>query len=131
MGKIPTKHNPYASGLVVHSAVITAGAESNDTRAITVQLKDQNGKNLEQRVAVLAYLSSDAGGGTPHATPADTLTATTGALMVMVTGLAMLLITDATGKVVFNLTQDATATYYLHLLAPDGSLISSNAIAFA
>ncbi len=111
----------------------TIGDEIANVRNVAVQLKDSAGVNLAVRANVLAYLSTDSGGGNLVATAPDGGVAigANGVAIPLVADKAFRLTTNATGAVDLDIEESGDATYYLTLVMPDGRLVVSNAIAFA
>ena len=113
-------------------ATITVGAESDDVVNVAIQLTDGNGDSLDNQAAVLAYLSDAATGAGLGTTAADTVAiGTDGVLAELVAGKAYVLISDATGAVDIDVTQDAADTLYLILLLPSGKVVASSVLTFA
>ena len=56
---------------------------------------------------------------------------TDGVLAELVAGKAYVLISDATGAVDIDVTQDAADTLYLILLLPSGKVVASSVLTFA
>jgi len=120
--------NVYRSRLA--DATITVGAENTNVRAITIQLKDENGVDLATRAAVLAVLLLDANGDAFAATGGSTGIAigTDGALLALVAKKAWVLISEADGDIDLTWTDTGTEAAYLALLMPNGRLVISAAL---
>jgi hypothetical protein len=110
----------------------TVGAENTNVINVAIQLKDaRTGSDLAERRAVLAFLSQDANGDAVVGTALDTVAiGTDGVAIPLVAGKCYLLISEADGDIDINITEDATGTYYLFVLA-NGQLHRSGAITFA
>ena len=131
-GKIPAKHNPFKAADVVATASITVGAEAADVINVAIQLKDARGQDLGVRGSLLAYISDDAEGDDVAATAPDTVAiGTDGLAIALVTGKCFLLTSEVDGDIDIDITENGVDTFYLHLVMPDGSLVSSGAITFA
>lgn len=120
--------NVYRSRLA--DATITVGAENANVRAITIQLKDENGVDLATRAAVLAVLLLDANGDAFAATGGSTGIAigTDGALLALVAKKAWVLISEADGDIDLTWTDTGTEAAYLALLMPNGRIVISAAL---
>jgi hypothetical protein len=115
-------------------ASFVIGAESGgNVINVGIQLKlDKSQVDSAARKAVYAYLSDDANGDSLAATAIDAAAiGTDGLLISLVTGKCWLLVSEADGDIDVNLTQDATGTWYLILVMPNGRLVPSGAITFA
>ncbi len=128
----PAKDNPFKARNAVNLATITVGTELADVINVGIQFKDANGNECAERVSVLAYLSTDAEGDDVAGTALDTVAiGTDGVAIPLVAGKCYQLISEADGDVDINITENATGTWYLILVMPDGSLVASGAITFA
>ncbi len=113
------------------SATISVGAEETNVVNVAIQLTDGAGDNLDNQAAVIAYLSDAATGAGLATTAADTVAiGTDGVLAEIVSGQVYVLISDATGAVDINVTQDAADTLYLILLLPSGKVVASSVLTF-
>ena len=128
-GVIAASHLAAAMQAVIPGATITAAAEAADVRAITVQVTDAAGVANANRflarvwIAATAYAVPDATG--------NTVAVTTGTIIETKTAHAdYVVLTDAAGKVVFNLTVAGAATRYV-MVEIDGRVYASAAITFA
>lgn len=112
------------------NATITVGAESNDVRAITIQLKDGDGVDLAHRAAVLIVLFADANGDAFVTTGGSTGIAigTDGALLALVAKKAFIAISEADGDIDLTWTDTGTEAAYLAVLRPDGRFIVGAAL---
>ena len=107
---------------------VTFGAEGSHVRAICLQARDAGNNNLAARVKARFWIAT-ADFGAPSATD-NTVAITTGAqLQEIVADADYEVISDATGKIVFNLTVSGTANRYV-LAELDGRIYSSGVIAF-
>jgi predicted RecA/RadA family phage recombinase len=114
------------------TGTVTAAAEAVHARVVTVQLKDSEGNNLAEQRLVRLCVNATASLGTPTATATDTFGApSAGTIFKTVTAKAEYeVVTDATGKYVFEITHnDAGTSRYIDVFA-DSKPISSAAIAF-
>ena len=114
-------------------ATVTVAAEDSNTVAVSIQLEDGAGVELTDRASCLAYLSDDATGDSIAATAPDGGVAigTDGLAIPLIAGKCFLLTSEATGDIDLVVTESGTATWYLILIMPDGSLIASDAITLA
>lgn len=128
---IAKKHNPFASRDLVGHATMTVGAEVGDVIVVAIQLKDAQGRDLQVRGAVEAYLSDDANGDSVAGTAPDTVAAgTDGVYIPLVAGKRFTLISEVDGDIDLSITENGSDTWYLVLIMPDGSLMVSDAITF-
>lgn len=130
--KVRNKQNPYFSGLVGRVRY-TVGTETSNTITVTIQYQDVNGNDIGQRAACLWYLSTDANGDNVAASaPSGGIAVgTDGLLIEAVTDKFGLMVSEADGDVDVVLTETSTPTFYLVVVAHDGSLWPSSAITFA
>lgn len=121
----------HFSGLKLFDVKFTVGTEVVDAIPITVQLKDNYGFDLKARKSLLFYLAEDANGDIPETTaPTGGIAASVGKLIESVNNLSGLLITDANGKAVIDITDIGTLTFYLVVVLPDGRRAVSGPITF-
>jgi hypothetical protein len=118
---------------VGYNATIVVGAEADDVINVAIQLKDYDGTDLAVRASVLAYLSDAAAGESETATaPSAGVTAgTDGGCIPLVEDKVFLLTSEADGDIDVAITEDATATWYLVVVLPNGKRVVSDAITFA
>jgi len=112
------------TGEIPYSATITIGAEADDKRDVTVQLKDYSNTNLAKVSTVIGYLTNISG----TLTVSDTAT---GEVEALVAGSVYRLITDNTGEIVIQFGAAAAASCYLNVALPNGTVIRSAQIVFA
>ncbi len=111
-------------------ATITVGAEASNVRAITIQLKDANGNDINYvetvQVAVFANAALTAfastGGSIGIAIGTD------GALLPIVAKKLFLLTSEADGDIDLTWTDTGTEAAYLALYLPNGRVIVSDAL---
>ena len=117
---------------VVHDATITVPAISSDTFAVTIQLKDWAGNDLEEAAHIHCYVSSTSTGLDPTAISAEITTTSggDGATLVSLAKYSWELISEADGDIAIDVTDDGSDTLYLVLVMPDGRLVVSGALAF-
>jgi hypothetical protein len=116
----------------LYGATITVGAETGgNTINVAIQLTDPTGANLAKSAALVAYLSDDAAGLSITATGPSTETAigTDGDLGVLLTKKVYLFVSEADGSIDVDVVESGSATWYLVLVMPNGSLVVSDAIA--
>lgn len=107
-----------------YATVAFAAGAVNVTQA-TVQLKDGFGKNIAGRRRVEFYMSTDVNGsGLTASAYSGNVTATAGAILTAITAKKHFIgVTDATGKIVFTITDTAEpATERVVVVNADGSL---------
>ncbi len=114
----------------LRDATITVGAENTNVRAITIQLKDEEGNDMAVRTPVLAFLLADANGDAFVTTGGSTGIAigTDGALLALVAKKVFLLISEADGDIDLTWTDTGTEAAYLALLMPNGRMVISAAL---
>lgn len=111
-------------------ATIAVGAESANVRAITIQLKDALGQDINYRQIVDVFVFADANGDAFASTGGSTGIAigTDGALLAVVAKKHFKIISEADGDVDLTYTDTGTEACYLGLLLPTGRLIISSAL---
>lgn len=111
-------------------AEITVGAEDNNVRDITIQLKDANGNDLTQRQMVMAVVLADAKGDAFATTGGSTgiEIGTDGALLALVAKKVFLLISEDDGDIDLTWTDTGSEAAYLGLILPNGRMIISDAL---
>jgi len=117
-----------AGGLA--GASIVVGAKVTNTRPITVQLKDGQGKDLAYRGAVHVALLLDVNGDNFAVTGGTTGIAigTDGALLPIVTKKHWLAISEADGDIDLTWTDTGTEVAYVAIILPNGKMIISTAL---
>lgn len=111
----------------------TVGTKVATTINVAVQLQDVRGRNVAERVGARVYLSdaSTGAGITATATTTALAVGTNGSLLaILVTGKMMEVLTDASGRFDINVIQSSTASYYMVVILPDGSIAVSTVITF-
>lgn len=137
--KIPARHNPFKSPMVVQDYGFTIGAEGTNTITVNVQARDANRKDVEQAVSGRFYFSSDSVGLDVVTTPPSTLTTagTDGAITPIESGGSsaqgkqFFFTTEADGDLDLVIVEAGALTVYLVFVNPDGSLSVSSAVTFA
>ncbi len=114
----------------VASASITVGAEASNVRAIAIQLKDGQGRDLAIRSAVQIAVLADANGDAFVATGGSSGIAvgTDGALLPVVAKKLFLAISEADGDIDLTWTDTGTEAAYLAVILPNGKMIISAAL---
>jgi hypothetical protein len=126
--------NLVAQGLAITSpcadASITVGDENTNVRAITIQLKDANGKDLAESGTVWAAVFADSGRAAFASTGGSTGLAigTDGAALTVVAKKLFLLTSETDGDVDLTWTDTGTEAAYLGLLLPTGRWVMSSAL---
>lgn len=131
--RIAEKHNPFLSGGVGGATFGTLTAEAANARTQSVQLTDENGKDVNFIAVVRMFLSLDAAGTDVVAVAATSLLAGTDGSVVSaeVTGKVTTFQSEADGDVDVVITDAAVRSVYLCVQLPNGKLVVSGAIAFA
>jgi len=111
-GKIAVANMAAAVQDLMPTMSITAGAEAAHARLITFQVKDAASNNLSEYCIIRFFINATASYTAPSATGTDTFGApSAGAIMVTNTAKAdYTVVTDATGKYVFELTHNDAGT---------------------
>jgi len=105
---------------------VSAGSQSDHTRAITIQLQDADGNSLGERVLVQLWID-DSAYGAADAT-GNAVSVTTGTTLETITANAhYTVVSDGNGTVVFDLTVGAGGTRYI-MAEIDGRIYSSGAV---
>ena len=127
----PAKENPFRAACAANLASFVIGAEGGNVINVGIQLQDANGNDVVERVSVLAYLSNEANGDAVAGVAIDTVAiGTDGLLIPIVTGKMFQLVSESDGDIDINFTEDGTTSWYLHLIMPDGSIVSSGVFTY-
>lgn len=131
---LETTGNLVGNGLQITrpcvDASITVGAENANVRAITIQLKDANGDDIDyvETVELILYLNAAmtafaaTGGSTGIAIGAD------GALLAVVAKKYFLATSEADGDIDLTWTDTGTEAAYLGVRLPNGRVVISDAL---
>lgn len=113
-------------------ASISVGAEDTNVVAVTIQLKDENGDDLTDKAGVYAWLSDDDNGDDIAATApsAGWAIGTDGLLIPVVADKAAILISEDDGDIDLEVTEAGADTFYLNVLLPNGTVVTSDALTF-
>jgi hypothetical protein len=111
-------------------ASITVGAEVGDARAITIQLKDANGNDINyvEEVEIGVFLTADrlayvvTGGSTGIAIGTD------GALLALVAKKRFVATSEADGDIDLTWTDTGTEAAFLGVKLPNGRYVMSGAL---
>ena len=111
-------------------ATITVGAEAADARAITIQLKDAKGADIDyvETVELILFLNAArtafvvTGGSTGIAIGTD------GALLAIVAKKYFLATSEADGDIDLTWTDTGTEAAYLGVRLPNGRIVMSSAL---
>lgn len=133
LGQAPAGHlvrNSLAVTQPCVDASITVGAENTNVRAITIQLKDANGNDIDYacQVGIAVYLSADmlayvvTGGSTGIAIGTD------GALLTVVAKKYFLATSEVDGDIDLTWTDTGTEAAYLGVILPNGRVVVSSAL---
>ena len=111
-------------------ATITVGAESTDVRAITIQLKDATGADINYVEHVRASLFTTSGMTAYATTGGSTGIAigTDGALLALVNKKVFILTSESDGDIDLTWTDSGTEPAFLALHLPNGRTIVSAAL---
>ncbi len=111
-------------------ASITVGAENTNVRAITIQLKDAQGDDINYVETVEILLFLDAGGLAFAATGGSTGIAigTDGALLPVVAKKYFKATSEADGDIDLTWTDTGTEVAFLAVRLPNGRLVFSSAL---
>lgn len=115
----------------VADASITVGAEASNVRAITIQLKKDDGSDIAERQAVHVFVLADANGDAIVGTGGSTGIAigTDGAILAtLVAKKAFIVISEADGDIDLTWTDTGTEVAYLGVLLPNGKVVISAAL---
>lgn len=133
MNRLKKKYLRFLTG-VVGSVTFTVGTEATNVINVAVQVKDENGKAIAQRVCLDVWLSDAAtGAGVVATAPSGTVVIGTNGTLLDVTGAKKLfkVWTDAQGRFDINITEAGVKTEYLAVKLPDGSINVSGAVSHA
>lgn len=111
-------------------ASITVGAENTNVRAITIQLKDAKGNDINYVETVELILFLDAGRTAFVATGGSTGIAigTDGALLAIVAKKYFIATSEADGDIDLTWTDTGTEAAYLGVRLPNGRIVMSSAL---
>ncbi len=127
------KDNPYFCN-EAGRVEFTIGAEAANVIRVTAALKrPQAGISVGKRLAVRAYLSTDAEGDniTESAPDGGVVVGTKGIVIPLIAGKAFELVTNASAEVNIDITESTAKTFYLIVVLPTGETVASSAITFA
>ena len=114
-------------------ATITVGTKASHAYPITIQLLGQSGTDMKYSAVVDVYLSTDAAGGTmasaTHSAGLDILTDGT-IIKEHTADVYQTLKSEADGDIGLTVTLQASYTVYLHVILPNGRVITSSALAY-
>lgn len=131
--------NQRFTNQMLGGATFKLDIEAANERTVSIQLLDKEGREMQQRASLWAYLSSDANGDALEAV-SGTLTIASGTDGIVHLASAansaghstFMLTSEADGDIDVSITQTSGAdTFYLVLVMPDGSRVISGAITFA
>lgn len=105
------------------------GANTDASRTVTIQLKDNAGNNLAVATGALVWLSDAAGGAASSTAPSTPLSASTGTLVKLDSvGTLGVAVSNASGVIALVIADASNVTWYVNILAGDGKLYSSAAV---
>lgn len=113
-----------------HDADVTVGDQSSNARAITIQLKDYAGNDLEERASIIAYISGASGGDALCTTAFDTFEVDGDGVVIktLTTGTIIQLVSESDGDIGLTIEDTQARTGYLNLIMPDGRLVKGGAV---
>lgn len=131
--QLPNEKNPYQTN-AVDDASFTKAAETANMIAVTIQAKARK-RVIAKRVWLNVWLSDAATGVGLVATAPDggVAAGASGNIQnAFVASKMFKCLTDATGKLILNITHAAGAkTLYVGVEMPDGTIVVSTAVTFA
>lgn len=119
---------------LVVAPTLTITPEVGDDVVVTVQLKNLAGENVAEKRLLTWWVSDTAGGVLAATAPSGGVAVSGGiAVQVLTTNKSGIAMTDATGEVIFTLTEAGTDTFYLNvsLDGMGGQFVSSGDLDFA
>ena len=121
------------SGWDATQSTITVGTEAATVINVAIQFNDATGTAMAEPCFAEIYFSDDAAGQTLASTAIDTVAiGTDGTILIADTaGKHIRAVSEADGDLDLNLTQNAADTLYMQVVAPDGTLMTSDAITWA
>ncbi len=109
---------------------VSVGEEYTNSIWVTVQAKDAAGNNLNERVLIRGWVSDTEHGGEISVPPNTDFTVQTGTKVKEVTtNRHILAISNASGRVVFDIEETTARTFYL-MAELDGRVVASGPIVF-
>lgn len=132
MTKLPQSTSPFA-GAKPQAVEFTIGDQSSNDINVAMQLKD-DGKNVDHPLSVIVFVTSDAAGKVPAATPPSGAVAvgTNGTLEgAIIAKTAQRFLTDAQGRLDINITEAGAKSFYVSVMTPAGNLHVSGPVTFA
>lgn len=111
-------------------ATITVGAENTNVRAITIQLKDSEGRDINYVESVMLVVYGDANKTSYVGTGGTTGIAigTDGALLALVAKKVFLATSESDGDIDLTWTDTGTEAAYLGVHLPNGRVVMSSAL---
>lgn len=111
-------------------ATITVGAENTNVRAITIQLKDSEGRDINYVESVMLVVYGDANKTSYVGTGGSTGIAigTDGALLALVAKKVFIATSEADGDIDLTWTDTGTEAAYLGVHLPNGRVVMSSAL---
>ena len=109
-------------------------AESGEARTVGIQLTDRLGNDIAVRTVVDVFISTEANGDTPgDGSLTITLSAGTDGALLATDENKATFVSEADGDLDVTLTDGAAASdsVWLHVVLPNGELVTSEEIAFA
>ena len=120
-----------SSGWSPATSTITVGEENATVINVAIQFNDAEGNAMTTPCFANIYFSTDAA-GQGYPTLLDTLAiGTDGTILnALEAGLFVQAVSEADGDLDLDCTRDATTTMYLNLVAPDGTVVTSDVLTF-
>lgn len=127
-----TPENYLLVSNIAYDVDIVEGATALATNPIvsSVQLKDIVGNNIDEEIAVIAYVSSDADGNTPVAGAID-VGAKGKKIQELTANVSGIFKTDDTGLLEISMTKATAGSLYLNIMLPNGKQKHSTAIVWS
>ncbi|HTV69322.1 MAG TPA: hypothetical protein VMF90_12365 [Rhizobiaceae bacterium] len=121
---------PRAVSSIVSDATITVGAENTNVRAITIQLKNGWGKNINFPAEVELVVLLDAAGADYVVTGGSTGIAigASGKLQQIIAKKRFVARSTAAGLIALTWTDTGTEAAYLGVILPNGKQVISSAL---
>ena len=124
----PGFESPWYSANFVQFVNFTVGPSVSHVVNVALAFLDPDGKGLKDSGGVFAYLSSDPAGLVLAAAPDSVAVGTNGLAIPLTAGLVWELVSSLAGLLDINITKAAGGTYYLNVVMPDGSILTSPVI---
>lgn len=102
------------------------------TNTVTIDARNLDGSPVKNPVTFTGLLTSDSAGVTPATSAPDGgVSASTGAVVTLASGLMYQFITNSAGQCVVTLTDSGTVDFYLSIIRADGTLSTSSIVSIS